>query len=299
MTGRGYARLSVRCACIDIGSNTTRLLVADVAGAALVPVSELRAFTWLGRSCGEGDELAAETLAGLAEIVAAQAAEARERDARALRVVATAAVRRAANGDAACAALSAAAGVRVELLSPEEEARLAFAGATHSLTVPPQEPVAVVDVGGGSSQLVVGTRALGVAWSTSLPLGSGDLAAAHLRADPPSARELDALRDAIGRVVAALRVPPVGRALAVGGSATSLRRLAGPLLDREGLARALAAVVAAPAAVAATDSTIAPERVRLLPAGILVLDAIAALTGPLEVARGGLREGVVAELAGC
>jgi exopolyphosphatase/guanosine-5'-triphosphate,3'-diphosphate pyrophosphatase len=288
----------VRCACIDIGSNTTRLLVADVTGAALVPVSEQRTFTWLGRACGHGDELLADTVAALAEVVAAQAAEARARGAQALRVVATAAVRRAANGDEACAALSAAADVQVELLCSEEEARLAFAGATHSLTVPAYEPVAVVGVGGGSAQLVVGTRAAGVAWSTSLPLGSGDLAAAHLHADPPSVAELDAVRGAVGTVLATLRMPPVGRALAVGGSATSLRRLAGPLLDRAGLAHALAAVVAAPAAATAADCAIVPERLRLLPAGILVLDAIAALVGPLEVARGGLREGVVAELAG-
>lgn len=287
----------MRCACIDIGSNTTRLLVADVAGAALVPVSELRAFTRLGRACGHGDVLAPDTVAELAGVVAAQAAEARALGARALRVVATAAVRRAANGDEACAALSAAAGVPVELLDAETEARLAFAGATHSLTVPAQEAVAVADVGGGSSQLVVGTRASGVAWSTSLPLGSGDLTAAHLRADPPNAAELEAVRADVATALAGLRVPPVGRALAVGGSATSLRRLAGPLLDRAGLARALKAVVAAPAAIAASEWAIVPERVRLLPAGILVLDAIAALVGPLEVARGGLREGVVAELA--
>jgi exopolyphosphatase/guanosine-5'-triphosphate,3'-diphosphate pyrophosphatase len=287
----------VRCACIDIGSNTTRLLVADVAGVMLVPVAERRAFTRLGRICGQGDTLSQDTLAELAAIVAAQAAEARALGAQALRVVATAAVRRAVNGDEACAALSAAADAPVELLSSQQEARLAFAGATHSLTVPEHEPLAVVDVGGGSSQLVVGTRAAGVAWSTSVALGSGDLAAAHLWTDPPSHAQLAAARGQVDAMLTGLRVPPVGRALAVGGSATSLRRLAGPLLDRAGLGRALAAVVADAAAVTAGECGIAPERVRLLPAGILVLDALAALVGPLEIAGGGLREGVVVALA--
>lgn len=96
----------------------------------------------------------------------------------------------------------------------------------------------------------------------------------------------------------AIAPPPVERALAVGGSATSLRRLAGPRLDPAGLQRALAALVAAPAAVVAERTRIAPERVRLLPAGIVVLAVVAERLGPLEVARGGLREGVLRELAG-
>jgi exopolyphosphatase / guanosine-5'-triphosphate,3'-diphosphate pyrophosphatase len=287
----------VRCACIDIGSNTTRLLVADVGAAALAPVVERRAFTRLGAACGAGGALRAAALEPLAEVVASQAAEARAAGAEALRLVATAAVRRAVNGLDVCHVLAAAAGAPVELLSEYDEARLAFAGATQTLA-PGAAPVAVVDVGGGSAQLVVGTVADGADWSTSLPLGSGDLAAAHLHGDPPSGTELAALRAAVARVLGDVAPPPVARALAVGGSATSLRRLAGPVLDRDALERALTALVAAPAAVVADETGIAPERVRLLPAGIAVLAAAAARLGPLEVARGGLREGVVRELAG-
>jgi exopolyphosphatase/guanosine-5'-triphosphate,3'-diphosphate pyrophosphatase len=296
----------VRCACIDIGSNTTRLLVADVGAAALVPVAERRAFTRLGAACGAGGALRAAALEPLAEIVAAQATEARELGASALRVVATAAVRRAANGLDACHVLAAAARSPVELLSEQDEARLAFAGATCGLApasggpapASADERLAVVDVGGGSAQLVVGTRAGGVGWTASLPLGSGDLAAAHLAGDPPTDAELASLRAAVVEAIGAVAPPPVDRTLAVGGSATSLRRLAGPLLDRPALDRALAALLAAPAAVVAEQTGIAPERVRLLPAGIAVLAAVAERLGPLEVARGGLREGVVRELAG-
>lgn len=292
----------VRCACIDIGSNTTRLLVADVAragasGSPLTAVLERRAFTQLGRACRSGQPLPAPARAALEQVVREQAAEARSLGAATLRVVATAALRRAADGLATCHALAAAAGAPVELLSEREEARLAFAGATCALDGRPGEPVAVADVGGGSVQLAVGTCARGASWSVSLPLGSGDLAAAHLIADPPSEAELAALRAAVETALADVEPPPVAHALAVGGSATSLRRLVGPRLDAAGLERALATLTAAPAAVVAGRTGVAPERARLLPAGIVVLAALARRLGPLEVACGGLREGVLRELA--
>jgi len=288
----------VRCACVDIGSNTTRLLVADHAGGALAPVLELRAFTRLGRACRAGAPVPPATVDALAAVVAEQAQTGREAGAQALRVVATAALRRAANGREVCAALGAAAGAPVELLEPEEEARLAFAGATAALRdAAADEPLAVADVGGGSSELIVGTRGGGVSWSRSLALGSGDLAEEHLRSDPPRPAELSAIGAAVEAALDGVAVPPVVRAVAVGGSATSLRRLVGPRLDRDGLARAVATLSAAPAAVVAGQHGLDPERVRLLPAGILVLAAVAARVGPLAVAEGGLREGLLLELA--
>jgi exopolyphosphatase/guanosine-5'-triphosphate,3'-diphosphate pyrophosphatase len=292
----------VRCACIDIGSNTTRLLVADLVGPAdgeweLAPVVERRAFTQLGRACRAGATVPEATRDALAVVVAGQAQEARALGAEKLRVVATAALRRSADGLATCHALAAAAGAPVELLSEQDEARLAFGGATCALTDGLDGSLAVIDVGGGSAQVVVGTCAGGATWSVSLPLGSGDLAAAHLRGDPPDAAELAALQTAVDETLAGIAIPPVERALAVGGSATSLRRLAGARLEPATLERALATLVAAPAAELAEQLRIAPERARLLPAGIVVLAAMAKRVGPLEVARGGLREGVLHELA--
>jgi exopolyphosphatase/guanosine-5'-triphosphate,3'-diphosphate pyrophosphatase len=299
---RGYARSAVRCACIDIGSNTTRLLVADVVAGpggatALAPVVERRAFTQLGRACSAGGMMPATAREALAAVVAAQAAEARALGVKALRVVATAALRRSADGLATCHALAAAAGAPVELLSERDEARLAFAGATCGLAAAPTGPLAVVDVGGGSAQIVVGTCDGGASWSVSLPLGSGDLTASHLHADPPAEVELAALRDEVSATLGAITLPPVERALAVGGSATSLRRLAGARLEEASLAPALTTLVAAPATEVAERLRVAPERARLLPAGIIVLAAVAERMGPLEVASGGLREGVLHELA--
>jgi exopolyphosphatase/guanosine-5'-triphosphate,3'-diphosphate pyrophosphatase len=296
---RGYARFAVRCACIDIGSNTTRLLVADVrADRLLAPVVERRAFTQLGLACRAGGAVPDATRDALAAVVAEQAREARALGAEALRVVATAALRRSADGLATCHALAAAAGAPVELLSERDEARLAFAGATCGLADAHDASIAVLDVGGGSAQLVLGTCAGGATWSTSLPLGSGDLVAGFLPSDPPRAGELAALRATVERTLAAIAIPAVGRALAVGGSATSLRRLAGPRLERGTLARALELLCEAPSEQVARQLPIAPERARLLPAGIVVLAAVAERLGPLEIARGGLREGVLHELAG-
>jgi exopolyphosphatase / guanosine-5'-triphosphate,3'-diphosphate pyrophosphatase len=292
----------VRCACIDIGSNTTRLLVADVVGraggeTALAPVVERRAFTQLGCACRAGGTVPEATRHALAAVVHAQAQEARALGAEQLRVVATAALRRTADGLATCHVLASAAGAPVQLLSEHDEARLAFGGATCTLADGLSGALAVVDVGGGSAQIVVGTCAGGATWSVSLPLGSGDLAAAFLHGDPPHATELAALRMAIDQTLDGVAIPPVERALAVGGSATSLRRLTGGRLEPATLKRALATLVAAPAAIVAEQLRIAPERAHLLPAGIVVLAAMAERLGPLDVAGGGLREGVLHELA--
>jgi len=288
-------------ACIDIGSNTTRLLVAEPeAGGSgwLRELSQRRVFTELGRALEPGAEIPASKLAELAEVVAAQAREARELGAERLRAVGTAAIRRAANRDALVDAVRAACGVEVAVLTADEEARLAFAGATRTLPRPVRGDVAVADVGGGSTELAVGTVAAGVRWSATFPVGSGLLADAHLRSDPPSAGELAAVSAAAEAALAGLRLDPPEMAVAVGGSAASLRRLLGPRIGRAEADRGIDLLVDAPIAEVARRHGLAPERVRLLPAGLLVLGVLADRLGcPLDIGAGGLREGVVLALA--
>jgi len=153
----------MRCACIDVGSNTTRLLVADADGAGLREVLQDRAYTRLGA----GGEVPPERVAAIAEAVAGQVRRAAGCGCGSLRVVGTAALREAVNRDELVAAIERAAGVDVEILSGEAEARLAFAGATRTLPEPPAGEVGVVDVGGGSTELVVGTARDGVSWCAS------------------------------------------------------------------------------------------------------------------------------------
>jgi exopolyphosphatase/guanosine-5'-triphosphate,3'-diphosphate pyrophosphatase len=266
-------------------------------GPGLRELFSERAFTRLGAGCGRDGEIAPEKVAEVAAIVARQARTAHELGVASLRVVATAAVRQAVNGAALAAAIRDACGARLEILGGDDEARLAFAGAVGMLADPPEGRLGVVDVGGGSTELVVGTAAGGVTWSVSLPVGSSVVTDADLPTDPPSGAELTVLRRKLGRVFADVDVPHPVRAYAVGGSATSLQRLVGSLeLEREALARGLQALVTRPAAEIALRLGLHPERARLLPAAILLLDAASrALQAPLALAGGGLREGVVLE----
>lgn len=270
----------MRCACIDIGSNTTRLLVADVGEGTLAEVTAEKAFTRLGSALRRTGAVPEEALAALAETVAVQGAVASSLGAERLRVVATAAIRAARNAPALVAAVRARSGLDVEVLEGDVEARLAFAGATRGRDW--EGPLAVVDVGGGSTEIAVGEPGAGVRWAVSVPLGSssltddgGDLAAGARRA------------------LAGLHPPPTRVALAVGGSAASTFRLVGTRID----------AAAARAALRTLDTGGAdgldPERVRLLPAGLAILVAVSELLGqPLTVGAGGLREGVCLELAG-
>ncbi|MGI9099664.1 MAG: Ppx/GppA phosphatase family protein [Solirubrobacteraceae bacterium] len=285
-----------RCACIDIGSNTTRLLVAADDGSRLHELFAERVFTRLGAACGRDGEIESVKVAEVASVVARQVRIAHELRSTALRVVATAAVRQAANGPVLAAAIDAACGATLEILTSEEEARLAFAGAVGMLAHPPPGSLGVVDVGGGSTELVVGTAAGGVTWSVSLPVGSSVVTDTDLLTDPPSPAELARLRRKLADVFAGVQVPRPTTAYAVGGSATSLQRLVGGVLEREALARGLQALVTRPAVEIAVRLGLHPERARLLPAGILLLDAASrALQAQLQLAGGGLREGVVLE----
>jgi exopolyphosphatase/guanosine-5'-triphosphate,3'-diphosphate pyrophosphatase len=288
----------MRCACIDIGSNTTRLLVAEATRGRLVPVLQQREFTHIGRKIDALGAIPEPAIAAVTAVVAAQRAAAEAAGAAHVRVVATAAIRHAANGHALVAALRDRAGVEVAVLSSDDEGRLAFAGATRTLERPPVGTIAVVDVGGMSTEIVLGTIAGGVNWARSFAIGSAPLAG-RCREDPPSAADLEAMRSAADAAFAPVDVPRPDHAVAVGGSAASLPTLVGPVLDRAALERALGTLGAAPAAVLALRHGLSPERTRLLPAGILVLDAAARRLGmPLVIGRGGLREGVVLELAG-
>ena len=285
------------CACIDIGSNTTRLLVADAEDGALRELVTQRAFTRIGKSLQSGGSIPAEKIAETAEVVRTQAAVAREVGAEQILAVATAAIREAPNRKELKAAVRKAGGLELGILSGEEEARLSFVGATRTMVQPSEGTVAVIDVGGGSSEIAVGEAAGEMTWSASFRIGSGFLADAYLRSDPPSVDELDRVRSHVAGTFEGLEPPPVESAVAVGGTATSLRRLLGAELIHETLERGIRVLSTTPIDEVAGRFELDRERVRLLPAGILVLETISDLLElPLRIARGGLREGMLLEL---
>jgi exopolyphosphatase/guanosine-5'-triphosphate,3'-diphosphate pyrophosphatase len=285
-------------ACIDVGSNTTRLLVAEVREGGLSEIAVRREFTRIGRSLiGEG-RLPQEKIGELCGIIAGQAELARELGATRIAVVGTAAVRHARNRDELAKAIRERCGLGLRVLSGSEEAELSFAGATRCRGRPPGGRLAVIDAGGWSTEVVLGTYADGVAWSESFPIGSGLLADRHLRSDPPAPAELAAVRDEVRQAFAGVELDGAQQAAAVGGSATSLRRLVGPVLEPDALERSIGILGRMPIAKAAHRLELHEERVRLMPAAMMILADLSQRLGlPLEVAGGGLREGVILELA--
>jgi exopolyphosphatase / guanosine-5'-triphosphate,3'-diphosphate pyrophosphatase len=285
------------CAAVDIGSNTTRVLVAEPQDGQLRKVMEQRAYTRIEKNDKRRGRITAEKIGEIAEVVATQVRLARELGAEATRIVATAAIRESKNAAAVAEEVGRAAGVEVEILSEHDEGRLAFIGATKTLGHPVEGDIGVVDVGGGSSEIVLGTVAGGVREVRSFKIGSGTLAEEFLTNDPPSASELRGLRDYIGDFFAGVEVEQPAQAVAVGGSATSLRALVGAVLEYETLERAVRVLAGAPIAEVAKRFELDPRRVKILPAGVLVLEKLSELLGqPLQIGKGGLREGVILDL---
>ncbi len=282
------------CAAIDIGSNTTRLLVAEPVDGQLKKVMEQRAYTRINKAIRDSGEIPDEKASEVAEVVATQVRLARELGAETIRAVATAAVREASNGAVVAKQIGDGAGVPVEILSEQEEGRLSFIGATKTLGHPVDGLVGVVDVGGGSTEVILGTVPGGVQEVRSWRVGSGVLADELIASDPPSAAEVRKIRDRIDDLFADVEIEQPTQAVAVGGSATSLRRLVGAVLEYETLERGVRVLCGDPAADVARRFELDPERVRILATGVLLLEKLSELLGqPLQIGKGGLREGVV------
>ena len=185
----------------------------------------------------------------------------------------------------------------VESSASEEEGRLSFIGATKTLGHPVEGRVGVVDVGGGSTEVILGTVPGGVQEVRSWRVGSGVLADELIASDPPSAAEIRKVRDRIDDIFAGVEIEQPAQAVAVGGSATSLRRLVGAVLEYETLERGVRVLCGDPAADVARRFELDPERVRILATGVLLLEKLSELLGqPLQIGKGGLREGVILDL---
>jgi exopolyphosphatase / guanosine-5'-triphosphate,3'-diphosphate pyrophosphatase len=285
------------CAAIDIGSNTTRLLVAEPVDGQLKKVMEQRAYTRIGKAVDKKGVIRPEKIEEVAEVVGTQVRLAQELGAEEFRAVATAAVREAANGEEVAETVGRLAGIPIEVLPEEEEGRLSFIGATKTLGHPSEGLVGVVDIGGGSTEVILGTVTEGVQSVRSWPVGSGNLADEMISSDPPSAAEIRRIRDRIEDIFEGVEYEKPAQAVAVGGSATSLRRLVGTVLEYETLERGIRVLSSDPAAEVGRRFELDPTRVRILPTGVLLLEKVSDLLGqPLQIGKGGLREGVILDL---
>jgi exopolyphosphatase / guanosine-5'-triphosphate,3'-diphosphate pyrophosphatase len=280
-------------AVIDIGSNTGRLLVARRGrGGVVVPVRNERTVLGLGH---EIEHTGAVSLAKLEQVTVCArryATLARAHGSTQIDVVVTAPGRQSANADALLAALSHATGLQARVLSAHDEGRYAFEGATAGhpgLDV----PVAVCDVGGGSTEIAVGGPGRRPDGLISVDIGSLRLTSRFLSGDPPGRRAVERALDEVRAHLGDLEGIRVSTALATGGSARALRKIVGRSLDERRLDRAIRIVSRQPSEQLARAYGIHVERARVLLAGALILRETQAVLGVgLQVARGGLREGL-------
>jgi exopolyphosphatase/guanosine-5'-triphosphate,3'-diphosphate pyrophosphatase len=285
----------VRSACVDIGSNTTRLLVAEVDGDSVWrEMMTQRAYTLIGKQTDSSGKLPKKVIGNTADVVSTQVRLAREMGADEITIVATAAVRGAPNKDKLLDAVLDRTGIPIRVLSGSEEAQLAFIGATKRLGTAAEGTIAVIDVGGGSTELAVGTVDEGPRWDATFRVGSGMLTEAYVSSDPPTAKELDKIRTHVSGVFEGLELPGIDKAVAVGGTATSLRKLVGAELSHETLERGIGILGESSIAELGERFDVTPERAHLLPAGMLILEEVSDLFAlPLSIGNGGLREGVI------
>jgi exopolyphosphatase/guanosine-5'-triphosphate,3'-diphosphate pyrophosphatase len=281
---------------IDVGSNTMRLLVASPRGGSVERVAEAKAYLALGAEIVRTGAIGPAKLAEATLAARRFAAIARELGVAAVDVLVTAPGRQAANADELVAGLSRATGLPVRVLTGEEEGVLAYEGA-RATTAVDDEPAAVCDVGGGSTEITVGDGGRGLFWSRSLDVGALRLTASVLHDDPPARKQIASARALVAEQLAAMPVPEIGAAVVVGGSARAVARLYGRPLDDASLERALASLALRPSAELARTSGIDGRRAATLAGGaIILLELARRLRHPLLLAEGGLREGSAARL---
>lgn len=296
-----------RVAAIDCGTNSIRLLVADVppTGAATDLVRRMEVVR-LGQGVDATGRLAAEAIERTRKVLAEYAATARELGAEDVRMVATSATRDAANRAEFEDMVLTTLGRLPDVVPGREEAELSFLGATASLeaaaaqhgTTPPEPPFLVVDIGGGSTEFVLGDAA-GLRAARSVDIGCVRLTERRLHGDPPSVAEIAATEDDIRAALALVREQvPVAEArslVGLAGSVTTVAALAlqlpaydplvihGSRIPAADVRAVTADLLAAPRAQRAALPVMHPGRVDVIGAGALILRVIVDEFGMDEV----------------
>ncbi len=289
-----------RVAAIDCGTNTIRLLVADVEGDTLVDVERDAVIVRLGQGVDRTGELAPDALERTLAQTREYAARCDDLGVDAVRFVATSATRDARNRDAFVAGVRAAIGVDPEVVSGDEEAALAFRGAVGVLGAKHRGPFLVVDLGGGSTEMVLGDDRPRAA--VSMDVGSVRLTERHLRTDPPTPDEVATARADIDAALdAATRVVPIGETATLVGLAGTVTTITAHVLglERYDRARIDAAELPVDAVLAACDDLLHrsqaersalgfmhPGRVDVIGAGALVWHEVVARVRDAVAATG-------------
>jgi exopolyphosphatase/guanosine-5'-triphosphate,3'-diphosphate pyrophosphatase len=283
---------------IDIGSNTARLLVATTGRAGeLAHLRRERNYLRLGDDVHALGRIGKHKLREARDVAKTFSRIARKAGAQRTQTIVTAPGRQSENGDELVRILVEATGSPVEVISGDEEGRLAWLGAVARLEDPP-ETVAVIDLGGGSCEVAVGkTRLPEPAWVQSVDAGALRVTRAFLGGNPPGDERVATARREIASLVLDLDAPPPDAVLAVGGTARAIGRLVGRRFGAEQLDELTRTLSTTRAGKLTRVHGVTPERAQTVLGGALVLAEISRrLDSQLEVGRGGLRDGAALAL---
>lgn len=293
-------------AAIDIGSNTIHIVVARCTPTSLQILLDEQEMVRIGESVTATGSISAQKLDATISVLSHYKQLAQQYTSAPILVVATEAIRKASNSQQFLASIQTATHLDVHIIDGSVEALLTFYGATYELFQKPQPPsqVAVLDLGGGSMELVTATHQH-VTWHISLPLGSGWLHDRYLQADPPSEEDLDVARTFLNTYIAGLgfkQSPPA--LIATGGSANSLLLLARRAFDLpadetnltyEQIARCEGLLSNLSASEISQRYGQQIERARILPAGTLIIHALMLHfhLSSIRISSHGIREGTL------
>jgi exopolyphosphatase/guanosine-5'-triphosphate,3'-diphosphate pyrophosphatase len=305
----------MRIATIDVGTNTVLLLVADRGDdGSLRVVEEHARVTRLGEGVDVARRFSPQALERTKTCLDEYARAVRTLGAERIAVVGTSAMRDAAGGEALVAHIEASFGVPVQVITGKEEARLTFRGALGGLSIPDRSETAVFDIGGGSTEVVIGSLDAGrvlVGYSASFDVGSVRLTERHVRTDPPAATERDAIRRTVHEAFAGVpalpsKKAPVGiagtmttlAAVSLGLSAYDGARVHGHTMTRDELQRVVHELASLPLEARRHVAGMEPKRADVIVAGGSIAMALLEHWNAREVVVSdrGVRWGLAEEL---
>jgi exopolyphosphatase / guanosine-5'-triphosphate,3'-diphosphate pyrophosphatase len=301
----------LRVAAVDLGTNSTRMLVADVDDGSIHEVVRRLKITRLGEGVDERKRLLPAPIARVRNVLTDFRREAEQLGAERTLAIATSAVRDAENGEAFLGEVEWSYGFRTRLLSGHEEAQLTFRGVSAERNLP--EETLIVDIGGGSTEFVAGSSAE-LRFHDSLDLGCVRLTERFLRSDPPTDAELAECADAVGTLLSE-RIPSdvhPGAAIGVAGTITSIAALDlgldgydpeqvhGHVISAEGARAQLERLASLPLAERRGLPALDPERAPVIVSGAVILAQVLQhfALGSIEASERDILDGAALEAAG-
>ena len=294
----------MRVGGIDVGSYSVRLTIAEGDNGSIKIIKERGEITSLAEGLKERGRLRKDRIEETLRVLEGYRREVEELGCERVRVVGTEALRRAQNADEFIELVRKRTGFEIEIISPEEEGKLAFLAVAYSLK-PPGEFL-VIDQGGGSTEFVFGAG-MEPEEVISIPMGIVSLTEMFIKNDPPKAGELEDLRDYVKEKVKPL-VRKVSRIVGLGGTITTLvalerdvypydpSKVHGTFLEREALSKWLTALSSVPSSRRPMlYPQVERKRARVIIAGIAMYEVIMELFGEvsLQVSDWGVKHGLI------